>query len=130
MKEKRKRREEEEIQEKIKEEQREEKKGCNIQSLMTKLNEDSKERTNCIQPDSRANTTPDPVQPDSRVKAPIDFIQPETRATSPTPSTQTEQYYAVDIYVNFSHQISKTLERIQYILNETKIQKYCAVDYL
>ena len=29
--------------------------------------------------------------------------------------------------MNFSHQISKTLERIQYILNENKIQKYTSV---
>ena len=120
---------------------------------MTKLNEDSKERTNCIQPDLRADSTPDPVQPDLRANtepntvqpdlranptpdhvqpdlranSPIDFFQPETRATSPTPGTQTEQYYAVDIYVNFSHQISRTLERIQFILNESKIQKCTSV---
>jgi hypothetical protein len=80
-----------------------------------------------VQPDLRANPTPDHVQPDLRANSQIVIFQPETRATSPTPGTQTEQYYAVDIYVNFSHQISRTLERIQFILNESKIQKCTSV---
>ena len=90
--------------------------------MMTKLNEDSKEKTHCIQPDLRPKSNPNTIQPDLRAQTPITIIQPETRVISPTPGTQAEQCYAVDIYVNFSHQVSKTLERIQFILDKSKIQ--------
>jgi hypothetical protein len=77
---------------------------CDSHSLMTKLTEDMKEKTNCIQPDLNSSTEPGIIQPES---------------TLPIPNPKDESCHTVEIYVNMSYQVRNTLEKISYILDKS-----------
>ena len=96
------REEEEEMKEKIKTKKEEHKVHC----LMTKLSIDAKEKTDCTA--KQYGTVPKIANSRDSVQT----VQPKNE----------ENLEMTSLYLNFSHQISKTLERVQYII-DTIVEK-------